>query len=76
MMVYVAVAYALRVNIGASDLAVIVPMSFIVQMLPVSVNGFGVREATFTFYFTRLGLPIESALLVSLVATALVMSSR
>ena len=46
----------------------IVPLSFVVQMLPVSVNGFGVREATFSFYFTRLGLPIESALLVSLVA--------
>ena len=30
-------------------------------MLPVSVNGFGVREATFSFYFTRVGLPIESA---------------
>ena len=41
---------------------VIVPLSFVVQMLPVSVNGFGVREATFSFYFTRLGLPIESAL--------------
>jgi len=23
------------------------------------VNGFGVREATFGFYFTRLGLPLE-----------------
>ena len=57
----------------AWDLAVIVPLSFVVQMLPVSVNGFGVREATFSLYFSRLGLPIESALLVSLVATALVM---
>jgi len=70
---YVAVAYALRIPVASSDLAVVVPISFIVQMLPVSMNGFGVREATFTFYFTRLGLPIESALLVSLVATALVM---
>jgi hypothetical protein len=32
-----------------------------------------VREATFSFYFTRLGLPIESAVLLSLVATALTM---
>lgn len=70
---YAAVAYALRVNITPWDLAVIVPLSFVVQMLPVSVNGFGVREATFSFYFTRLGLPIESALLLSLGATALVM---
>ena len=70
---YVAVAYALHVNITAWDLAVVVPISAVVQMLPVSVNGFGVREATFSFYFSRLGLPIESALLVSLIAAGLVM---
>jgi hypothetical protein len=37
------------------------------------VNGFGVREATFSFYFSRLGLPLESAMALSLGATALVM---
>ncbi len=42
-------------------------------MVPVSMNGFGVREATFGFYFTRLGLPLESALLVSFIGAALVM---
>ena len=70
---YLAVAYALRIPIGPWDMAVVVPLSFIVQMAPVSVNGFGVREATFSLYFSRLGLPLESALLVSLVPTALVM---
>src|SRR5262249_15136342 len=70
---YIAVAHALHVQVAPWDLAVIVPLSFIVQMLPVSVNGFGVREATFSFYFTRVGLSIESALVVSLVATALIM---
>jgi hypothetical protein len=54
-------------------MAVVVPISFLVQMLPISVNGFGVREATFSFYFTRLGLPIEAALVVSLVGAGLVM---
>jgi uncharacterized membrane protein YbhN (UPF0104 family) len=70
---YVAVAHALHVPVAPWDLAVIVPLSFVVQMLPVSVNGFGVREATFSFYFTRVGLSIESALLVSLVAAVLAM---
>ena len=55
------------------DLAVIVPISFVVQMIPVSVNGLGVREATFSFYFTRLGLPIQAGMLVSLGATMLMM---
>jgi hypothetical protein len=63
----------LHLNVAFSDLAVIVPVSFVVQMLPVSLNGLGVREATFSFYFTRIGQPIESALLVSLVAQALIM---
>jgi uncharacterized membrane protein YbhN (UPF0104 family) len=70
---YVTVAHALHIGIAPWDLAVIVPLSFIIQMAPVSINGFGVREAAFTLYFSRLGLPIESALLVSLVPTALVM---
>jgi glycosyltransferase 2 family protein len=70
---YLAVASSLKVHISVWDLAVLVPVSGVVQMLPVSLNGFGVREATFSLYFTRLGLPIESALLLSLCATALVM---
>src|SRR6266850_2223302 len=70
---YFTVAYALHLNVSMWDLAVVVPVSLVVQLLPVSVNGFGVREATFSFYFARIGQPIESALLVSLVAQALVM---
>ena len=70
---YQAIAYSLHVDIAFSDLAFIVPVTFIVQMLPVSMNGFGVREATFGFYFTRIGLPLESALLVSLLGAAMIM---
>jgi uncharacterized integral membrane protein len=63
----------MNIPIGFAELAVIVPVSFIVQMVPLSVNGFGIREATFGFYFTRLGLPLESALVVSFVGAALIM---
>ncbi len=70
---YVAIARSMHIPVGFAELAVIVPVSFIVQMIPLSVNGFGVREATFGFYFTRLGLPLESALLVSFMGAALIM---
>jgi uncharacterized protein (TIRG00374 family) len=70
---YLAIAHSLRIPIGFSELAVIVPISFVVQMVPVSMNGFGIREATFGFYFTRIGLPLESAILVSFLGAALVM---
>ena len=70
---YVAVVHALHIPITVLDLAVIVPISFVVQLIPVSVNGFGVREAAFTLYFTRLHLPMQSAVLLSLMATVLIM---
>jgi uncharacterized protein (TIRG00374 family) len=70
---YLAIAHSMRIPVGFAELAVIVPITFIVQMLPVSMNGFGVREATFGFYFSRLGLPLESALVVSFMGAALIM---
>jgi uncharacterized membrane protein YbhN (UPF0104 family) len=70
---YMAVARGLGIPIGIWDLAVLVPTSFVVQMVPLSVNGFGIREGFFTLYFSRLGLPAESAVLLSLVATVLAM---
>jgi glycosyltransferase 2 family protein len=70
---YLAITRSMGIPIGFAELAVIVPVSFIVQMLPVSMNGLGVREATFGFYFTRLGLPLESALLVSFMGAALIL---
>jgi uncharacterized protein (TIRG00374 family) len=70
---YLAIAHSMRIPIGFAELAVIVPVTFIVQMIPLSMNGFGIREATFGFYFTHLGLPLESALLVSFVGAALIM---
>jgi uncharacterized membrane protein YbhN (UPF0104 family) len=72
---YVCVAHALQVNVSAGDLAVIVPFSSLVQVIPLSINGFGVREAAFSVFFARIGLPIESAVVVSLVATGLIMLS-
>jgi uncharacterized protein (TIRG00374 family) len=70
---YVAIARSMNIPIGFAELAVIVPVSFIAQMVPLSLNGFGVREATFGFYFTRLGLSLEAALVVSFVGAALIM---
>lgn len=70
---YLAVVYALNLPVAVWDLAVIVPLSLVVQMLPVSVNGFGLREATFSLYFSRLGLPVHQGVLISLVAAGLAM---
>ena len=70
---YLSIARSLSVPIGFWQLALIVPMSFVAQMLPVSMNGLGVREATFAYYFTRMGLALEQALLVSFVGAAMML---
>jgi hypothetical protein len=54
--------------------AVLIPVSLVVQLAPVSINGFGVREAVFAFFFARFGLPTDAAVALSLVATGLVMA--
>jgi uncharacterized protein (TIRG00374 family) len=53
--------------------AVLIPVSLVVQMAPVSINGFGVREAVFAFFFRRFGLPPDAAVALSLVSTGMVM---
>jgi glycosyltransferase 2 family protein len=70
---YAAIAHAIGIAVSPWHMAVLVPVSFLVQMLPLSVNGFGLREATFSFYFARLGLPIEAAIVISLLGAGLVM---
>ncbi|MGE5358245.1 MAG: lysylphosphatidylglycerol synthase transmembrane domain-containing protein [Bacteroidales bacterium] len=72
---YLAIAHSMHIPVAARHLAILVPVSFIVQMLPVSVNGFGVREWTFTVFFARFGIanPRESAVVVSFMGAALMM---
>ncbi len=70
---YAFTAYGLAIPLPLVLAGVLIPISLVVQMVPVSINGFGVREAVFVYFFTRFGLPNESAVALSLVATALVM---
>jgi glycosyltransferase 2 family protein len=70
---YVCAAHSLAVPFPLIAASVIVPISLAVQMVPVSINGFGVREAVFAFFFTSLGLNVSSALTLSLGSAALIM---
>ena len=70
---YLLTAQGLAVPIPLLLGAVLIPVSLAVQMAPLSINGFGVREAVFAFFFRRFGLPIDAAVALSLVSTGLVM---
>jgi uncharacterized protein (TIRG00374 family) len=70
---YFMIATSLHLPIPLAHLAIVVPLSLIVQMLPISLGGLGVREATFAAYFTQLGLPHESGIALSFLGAALIM---
>lgn len=70
---YLCAAHSLAVPFPPFAAAVIVPVSLAVQMVPVSINGFGVREAVFAFFFASLGLDVGSALALSLGSAGLIM---
>jgi uncharacterized protein (TIRG00374 family) len=70
---YALTARGLAIPLPVLLAAVVVPVSLVFQMAPVSINGFGVREAVFTYFFTRVGLSAEAAVALSLVATGLIM---
>jgi uncharacterized protein (TIRG00374 family) len=59
-------ALAGNVQISAVYLSFIVPMVFLVVMIPISVNGLGLQEGTFFSYFNVLGIDSSSALLIAL----------
>lgn len=70
---YASIAAALQLRIAMGHLGMLVPISFLVQMLPLSMNGHGVREWTFKEYLTRIGIGQESAVALSLIGATLVM---
>ena len=70
---YASIAEALHLRIALGHLGMLVPISFLVQMVPVSMNGHGVREWTFREYLTRIGIAEESAVALSLIGASLVM---
>jgi hypothetical protein len=70
---YLCAARSLAVPFPVLAACVIVPVSLAVQMVPLSINGFGVREAVFAAFFQSLGLSVSSALALSLGAAAFIM---
>ncbi len=65
------VARALRIPLDPATCLLMVPLCTLIQALPVSFNGWGVREGVYVVYFRQVGLPKESALAFSIVAAAL-----
>ncbi len=69
---YYEIARALKIPIPLSACFLVIPLCSLLQTVPISFNGWGIRESVFILYFGQLGLPQESALAFSLVGASLI----
>jgi len=69
---YYNVARALHIPLPLDAAFLIVPLCTLVQTVPISFNGWGIRESVFILYFSQVGLPKESALAFSLLGAGLI----
>ena len=65
---YFLVAAAMTIPLPLDYCFLITPIILVVQLFP-SINGFGVRESAFVFFFRAIGLSPEQALSLSFVST-------
>jgi uncharacterized membrane protein YbhN (UPF0104 family) len=55
-------ARALRIELGLAPFFLMIPLAVFVTMIPISINGIGVRENLFVFFFAALGVAEASGL--------------
>ncbi len=56
----------LGIEVPFSKLLVIIPLIYLTEMLPISINGLGVRESAFVYFFGLIGNSREEGLALSL----------
>ena len=69
---FLCVARALRIGLPLGACFLMVPLCGLIQSVPISFNGWGLRESVFVLYFGQIGLPADQALAFSLVGAGLV----
>jgi len=70
---FIIIARALAIDIPLLPMFLIVPVATVVMMLPVSINGIGVRETIFATLFGFYGIGSESAIAFAWIAYAFVL---
>jgi hypothetical protein len=63
--------FALSIDIPFSQLLVIIPLVFLTEVLPISINGAGVRDSAFVFFFVMIGHTKEEGLALGLLVIAM-----
>ena len=70
---YYAYAAALRLHVPLTFYLIAIPFVSIIAALPISINGFGVREGAFVYLFTTIHVPPTTSLSLALLMDAQVL---
>lgn len=57
---------ALGLDVPIAFVFLFIPIIFAITMLPISLNGLGLREATYAYFFAQVGLSTEESVTISL----------
>jgi hypothetical protein len=66
ILVQITIAWALGVHLPFRIFALFVPLIAIINLLPITFNGLGLREGIYTFLFVPVGVPPAVAVSMSL----------
>jgi len=68
-------ARALHLDVPVVFYFILIPLIAVATMIPVSLNGLGVREGAFVFFLAQVGVPEAQALSLALVWLAVILAS-
>lgn len=68
---YFAAAKSLHMEISLAQMTAVVPVVALLTLIPVSLNGLGVREGSFAYFLARAGIPGADAIALSLLVYAI-----
>jgi uncharacterized membrane protein YbhN (UPF0104 family) len=71
VLVFYVVAIGFGVHVSVVYYFIFVPLIMLLIMLPVSINGIGVREGSFVAFFALVGVPSAQAFIISFVVSVL-----
>jgi uncharacterized protein (TIRG00374 family) len=70
---YYLISEALGLDVPFIKFWVIIPIALFVQMIPVSINGIGIRENLYVFFLGLYGAPVASAIAFSWIAYGMIL---
>ena len=61
---YYFLSLSIGLHVSYTYLLIIIPIIFLLSMLPVSINGIGLRESLFIYFFSKIGVAPEKSLTI------------